>query len=211
MSTKRKRWFEASMVIVAILLVVATSPPRYFLGQESTIPTAHLDNDTPAIALRAVIRFENEPTGVEPCFATFNLSAQNNSADPLNIHYWSLAGPWKGTFPPEIPTGVEFGAGKETLVVIRDEELFSGEIGTGDRDGTLTLNTMVSFEVACQWRPFNFLVFAESEGELDVDISGTLRVDTSVEFFPEDAPSSPLSCGGTEVDDTDERIRIEWL
>ena len=213
MSTKRKKCLEALMVILAIFLIVATTPNRYFLGQESDIPEAHLNNETPAIALRAVVRFENDPGDVEPCIATFSPSAQNNANEVVRIHYWSLAGPWDGTFPPAASTEVEIGdeeGDEEEALIIRNEELFSGEIEAGERDGTATLSTSVSFEVACQWQPFNFLVFAQSEGELDMDISGTLRINTSAEIFPADAPSTPLSCGGTEVDDTDANMRIQW-
>jgi hypothetical protein len=214
MLLKTKRRLEAMVVILAIALVVATTPNRYFLGQESDIPQVSLSNDTPGITLRAVVRFESDPGDVEPCFATFRPSAQNNGDAVVQIHYWSLAGPWDGTFPPETSTdttsGEEQEDAEETLIM-KNEELFSGEIDVGERDGTAALTTPVSFAVPCQWQPFNFLVFAQSGAELDVELSGTLRVDTSAQVFPDGAPSTPLSCGGTEVDDTDENMRIQWL
>ena len=214
MLVKTKRRLEALVVIVAIALVVATTPNRYFLGQESDIPQVSLSDDTPGIALRAVVRFESDPGSVEPCFATFRPSAQNNSDTVVSIHYWSLAGPWDGTFPPETSTEVQIEEellDEEEALIMKNEELFSGEIDVGERDGTAALTTSVSFAVPCQWQPFNFLVFAQSEAELDVELSGTLRVETSTQIFPADAPSTPLSCGGTEVDDSDENMRIQWL
>ena len=165
MPSKPKRRLEALAVIVAIVLVVATTPARYFLGQESELPQSHLSDETPAIALRAVVRFENDPGDVENCYARFTPSAKNNGNEAVTIHYWSLAGPWDGTFPPE--TSADAGPQEEQddaqdTLVMHNEELFSGEVGAGERDGTATLSTSVSFAVPCQWQPFNFLMFVQS-------------------------------------------------
>jgi hypothetical protein len=96
------RALEYAALLVALSLIVATSPNDYFWGQVADIPAFNLTSEEPGIELTAFVTMDEGTDFTPPCLARFDLSATNEGDAAATLHLWTLIAEWNGDFPPVV-------------------------------------------------------------------------------------------------------------
>jgi hypothetical protein len=96
------RALEYAALLVALSLIVATSPIDYFWGQVAEIPAFNLTSEQPGIELAAFVTMDEGTEFTPPCQARFELSATNEGSAAATLHLWTLVAEWNGDFPPVV-------------------------------------------------------------------------------------------------------------
>ena len=95
------RVLELAALLIAVSLIVATSPNDYFFGQVIDIPQFTLSSELPGHELAAVVTMDEGTDFTPPCQALFMLSATNESSSATTIELWTLPEEWDGSVPTE--------------------------------------------------------------------------------------------------------------
>ena len=213
------RILEVAALLIAVSLIVATSPNDYFFGQVIDIPQFTLSSEQPGHELAAVVTMDEGTDFTPPCQALFMLSATNESTSATTIELWTLPEEWDGSAPTEAQGDDDDSAPSEERGADDDDSAADDDDSADDPapvaerivQTTVAAGESTSIgimlQVSCEGAPLRVLTFADSEGQINLTVVGTLEV-TTQDFA---GSGSVLSCSSTPVDSTLEGMNLDFL